>query len=132
MVSPQTETEIITLTPAAVQALRDLLRDRNLPDHSLRVYVSGGGCSGIQTGLSLEKNIRKQDLTYEFDGAKVVVDEVSALYLRGTIIDFENGENGTGFLVTNPNFISTCGCNNTSSEDCSEGTGNYGGCTGCG
>ena len=132
MISPQTQTEIITLTPAAIQAVQDLLRDRNLPDHSLRVYVSSGGCSGIQTGLALEENIREQDLTYEFNGVKVVVDEVSALYLRGSIIDFVNGENGTGFLVTNPNRISSCGCSNATSEDCSEGTGNSGECTSCG
>ena len=132
MTFPETQTEIITLTPAAIQAFQALLKDRNLPDHCLRVYVASGGCSGIQTGLSLEKNIGEKDLTYEFDGAKVVVDEISAYYLRGTIVDFVDNENGTGFLVNNPNLTSSCGCSSSSTEGCSGETGNDGGCATCG
>jgi len=132
MYPSQTQTEIITLTPTAAQAFRDLLQDRNLPNHALRVFVSGGGCSGIQTGLALEGNIQEQDLTCEFNGVKVVVDEISAQYLKGSTIDFVDNDKGNGFVITNPNHIPSCGCNNTASEDCSAGMGNHGGCTGCG
>jgi len=132
MILVQTQTDIITLTPEAAQAIRDLLQDRNLPDYALRVFVSGGCCSGIQTSLALECKIREQDLTYEFNGVKVVVDEISMQYLRGSTIDFVDNEKGTGFTITNSNPIISCGCNNAPSEDCSEGTGNSGGCTGCG
>jgi iron-sulfur cluster assembly protein len=132
MITSPTQTEIITLTPTAAQAFHDLLRDRNLPDYALRVFVSSGGCSGIQTGLALEGNILEQDLTCEFYGVKVVVDEVSAEYLKGSTIDFVDGEKGTGFTITNPNPIASCCCGNAPSEDSSEGSGTYGGCTGCG
>ena len=70
MLSEQTQIESITLTPAAVEAVRNLLEQRNLKDYALRVFISGGGCSGFQYGMALENNIREEDITSEFDGVK--------------------------------------------------------------
>jgi len=124
MLSEQIQTETITLTPAAVEAVRDLLKERNLQDHALRVFVSGGGCSGFQYGMALENNIREEDLTREFDGIKVVVDEVSIDYLRGATVDFVNTPQGSGFKIENPNIV-PCGCG--SADGANEGCG----CSGC-
>jgi len=104
------QTEIITLTPSAVNAVRDLLEKRDLSGHALRVFVSGGGCSGMQYGMSLEENIRAEDLIKEVDGVKVVIDEVSINYLRGAIVDFVDDVMGSGFKIENPNATSACGC----------------------
>lgn len=120
----QTQSQIITLTPPAIQAVRELLSQRKLTDHALRVFVSGGGCSGLQYGMALEPNISEQDLTAEFDGLQVVVDEVSINYLRGATVDFIQTENGSGFKIDNPNATAGCGCGTSYSSE--------GGCSGCG
>jgi iron-sulfur cluster assembly protein len=104
------QSQAINLTPAAAQAVRDLLEKRNLPDYALRVFISGGGCSGFQYGMALEGNPRDTDLTYEVEGVKVVVDEVSIDYLRGATVDYIEDIMGSGFKIDNPNAVSTCGC----------------------
>jgi iron-sulfur cluster assembly accessory protein len=120
----QTQTEVITLTPAAAMAVQDLLQQRNLKGYALRVFVQGGGCSGLQYGMALESNIRDQDLSAEFDGVKVVVDEISIDYLRGSTVDYVDGPEGSGFKIENPNPMpSSCSCNSSSAS---------GGCSGCG
>jgi iron-sulfur cluster assembly protein len=125
MLTEQTQIESITLTPAAVQAVRDLLEQRNLKDYALRVFISGGGCSGFQYGMALENNIRDEDITNEFDGVKVVVDEVSIEYLHGATVDFVETPQGTGFKIENPNSMPSCDCGSQASSD--EACG----CSGC-
>jgi iron-sulfur cluster assembly accessory protein len=133
MLADQTQTELITLTPAAVTAVRDLLAKRNLEGYALRVFISGGGCSGFQYGMALENNIREQDKTAEFDGVKVVVDEVSFEYLRGASVDYVDSVMGSGFKIENPNAVSTCGCGSSFRTKDSAGneTGEGGGCGSC-
>ncbi len=128
MLEEQVNIEVVQLTPAAVNAVREILAEKNLMDHALRVFVSGSGCSGIQYGMTLEGNIREQDFTCEFEDVKVVVDEVSINYLRGSKIDYIDTPQGSGFQIDNPNAMSSC-CG--SSEDSSGGCGS-GGCSGCG
>ncbi len=128
MLADETQTEMITLTPAAAQAVRDLLAKRNLEGYALRVFISGGGCSGFQYGMALEANIRDADLTAEFDGVKVVVDEVSINYLRGATVDYVESVMGSGFKIENPNAISSCGCGSSFRTKDSEGNG---GCSSC-
>lgn len=130
MLHEQTETELITLTPAAAEAVQGLLAKRNLEGYALRVFISGGGCSGFQYGMALEANIREQDLIAEFDGVKVVVDEVSIEYLRGATVDYVEGVMGSGFKIENPNAVSSCGCG--SSFRTKDGEAAEGGCSGCG
>ena len=110
MLMDQTQTEKVTLTPPAAEAVRDLLAKRNLPDYALRVFVSGGGCSGFQYGMALENNIRPTDLSFEYDGVQLVVDEVSIQYLMGATIDYVESVMGSGFKIENPNAVSSCGC----------------------
>ena len=109
-IAEQTQTEILTLTPTAVEAVRELLEKKDLEGYALRVFVSGGGCSGLQYGMALEANIREQDFTCEVDGVKVVVDEVSIDYLRGASVDYVENVMGSGFKIDNPNAIASCGC----------------------
>lgn len=110
----------ISLTPSAIQAIKDILEDRELVGYALRVYISGGGCSGFQYGIALDNNIRDKDFVYEADGVKAIIDEVSIQYMNGTTIDFINDERGSGFKIDNPNNLSNFGCG-----------GNSSGCSGC-
>ncbi|HSB88908.1 MAG TPA: iron-sulfur cluster insertion protein ErpA [Anaerolineales bacterium] len=103
-------TEPITLTPSAVQRVRRLLDERNLQGHALRVFVSGGGCSGMQYGMALEGNPRETDQRYAFEGVDVVVDPMSMTYLAGCTIDYVDEIMGGGFRIDNPNAVASCGC----------------------
>ena len=127
------ETKLFTLTPAASQAVQDILEQRNLEGYALRVYVAGGGCgcSGVNFGMALDNNFRDVDTTFDANGVKVVVDNVSIDYLREATIDFINDpQRGAGFSVNSPNAIGkshehgACGCGSSKSESggcCSDG-----------
>ena len=115
----ETATPTITLTTAASDAIKNILTERNLEGYALRVYVAGGGCCGVNFGMALDNNFRDVDTTFDIDGVKVVVDEVSIDYLQGAHIDFVNDpERGAGFAVDSPNAKSHghehgeggCGC----------------------
>lgn len=127
----QTQTGQISITPAAATAVKDLLETRELQGHALRVFVSGGGCSGFQYGMALEENIRERDLVFEQHEIKIVVDEISIQYLDGSTVDYVDGVMGSGFKIENPNAVAGCGCGNSyRSEGGSEAT-NSGGCSSC-
>lgn len=97
-------TQLFTLTPAASEAVRNILTERNLDGYALRVYVAGGGCCGVNFGMALDNNFRDVDTTFEANGVKVVVDEVSIDYLRDATVDFVNDPvRGAGFAVNSPN-----------------------------
>ena len=99
----ETETSTITLSSTASDAVKNILTERNLEGYALRVYVAGGGCCGVNFGMALDNNIRDVDTTFEANGVKVVVDEVSIDYLRGATIDFVNDPvRGAGFAVDSP------------------------------
>lgn len=104
------QTDTITLTPAAATAVQELLAKRNLEGYALRVFISGGGCSGFQYGMALEGNVRENDLVTEQHGVKVVIDEVSIGYLTGATVDYVDEIMGSGFKIENPNAVSSCGC----------------------
>jgi len=98
------ETQLFTLTPAASQAVKDILEQRNLEGYALRVYVSGGGCCGVNFGMALDNNFRDIDTTFDANGVQVVVDNVSIDYLRDATVDFVNDpQHGQGFAVNSPN-----------------------------
>jgi iron-sulfur cluster assembly protein len=131
MLNEQLETELVNVTPAAASAVQELMTKRNLTGYGLRIFISGGGCSGFQYGLALEDNVRESDMAYEVNGVKIVIDEVSINYLRGAQIDYVDELMGSGFKITNPNAQSTCGCGQsfrTSDDESASG----GGCSGCG
>jgi iron-sulfur cluster assembly accessory protein len=105
------ETQLFTLTPAASQAVQNILAERKLDGFALRVYVAGGGCCGVNFGMALDNNFRDVDTTFEANGVKVVVDEVSIDYLRDATVDFVNDpQHGAGFAVSSPNAKSGGGC----------------------
>ena len=94
----------INLSTAASDAVKNILNERKLEGYALRVYVAGGGCCGVNFGMALDNNFRDVDTTFEINGVKVVVDEVSIDYLRGASIDFVNDPvRGAGFAVDSPN-----------------------------
>jgi iron-sulfur cluster assembly accessory protein len=106
-----TEKTSVTLTPAAAEMVRDLITQRSLNDsYALRVYVSGKSCSGYQYGMGLENQPGETDTTFESEGLKVIVDEVSIQYMNGATIYFIDDERGKGFLVDNPNTAPACDC----------------------
>jgi len=94
----------LTLSTAASDAVKNILNERKLEGYALRVYVAGGGCCGVNFGMALDNNFRDVDTTFEINGVKVVVDEVSIDHLRGANIDFVNDPvRGAGFAVDSPN-----------------------------
>jgi len=127
-----TQLEQITLTKTAADAVLDLLENRKLEGYGLRVFVSGGGCSGYQYGMSLENTPIENDTITEQYGVKIMIDDVSIAYLQGATIDYQDTDAGTGFKIDNPNNLaSTCGCGSGEAKaDNSCGCGG-GGC-GCG
>lgn len=100
----------VTLTDEAVKQLRTLLAEDPKPDLALRVFVSGGGCSGMQYGMALDENVRANDAIVESDGVKVLIDELSMPYLQGSEIDYVDSLMGAGFTVHNPNAVRSCSC----------------------
>jgi iron-sulfur cluster assembly protein len=130
MLVEETQTQEVTLTPAAANAVRDLFAKRNLEGYALRVYIQGGGCSGFQYGMALDNNIREADLVYEQEGVKLIVDEVSINYLDGATIDYVEEVMGSGFKIENPNAVSACGCGSSFRTKDSGEAAHGGGC-GC-
>ena len=131
MLIEQTQTETVLLTLAAADAVRDLLTKRDLSGYALRVFVSGGGCSGYQYGMALENNIRPTDQCFDYDGVQLVVDEISIDYLRGATIDYVESVMGSGFKIENPNAVSACGCGSSFRTKDESYSGSGGGCSSC-
>ena len=133
MLAEETQVDLITLTPAAVVAVRDLLAKRNLAteEYALRVFVSGGGCSGLQYGMALDNNVREEDFASSFDGVRLIVDEISIQYLQGATVDYVDGVMGSGFKIENPNAVSACGCGSSFRTKNDSGEEASGGCAGC-
>ena len=101
---------VVTLTKQAATQIKEMVaRQTENQGKSLRVYVEGGGCSGLQYGLVFDDK-RDGDLAADFDGVGVVVDPESADYLRGAVVDYSDALTGGGFKVSNPNAHHSCGC----------------------
>lgn len=100
----------VFFTDAAAEAISKALKEEGEAGDFLRVSVVGGGCSGYQYGLDFDKEERMGDLALEFGGVKIVIDPISLGYLKGTVVDYVSGLNGTGFQFKNPNAKRTCGC----------------------
>jgi iron-sulfur cluster assembly accessory protein len=131
MIEETINTESITLTQSAAEAVRALLEKKNLEGYALRVFVQGGGCSGFQYGMALEGNIREQDTKFEQHGVQLVIDEVSIDYLRGATVDYVEDVMGSGFKIENPNAVSACGCGSSFRTKDSGADESAGGCSSC-
>jgi len=103
-------TDVVMLTPVAGAKVRELLETEGNPDLALRVYVAGGGCSGLQYGMALDDSMLEGDTLIEADGIRVLVDAESLGFIMGAEIDYVDSLMGAGFQVNNPNAVSSCGC----------------------
>ena len=100
----------IVFTDAAASKVGELIREEDNPDLKLRVYISGGGCSGFQYGFTFDENIEDGDSRVENQGVTLLVDPMSAQYLIGAEIDYQEDLQGAQFIIRNPNAATTCGC----------------------
>ena len=104
-----------------------------MADAGLRVFVSGGGCSGLQYGMAFETSGEADDVIFESEGVRVYVDPVSLMYLQGASIDFVDSLMGGGFKIENPNAVASCGCGHSFKAAGETGETAGGGCgSGCG
>jgi len=104
------EPVILSLTDNAVEKVRSLTEEKGNPSLKLRVYVTGGGCSGFQYGFSFDEMAADDDTAIESDGVTLLVDPMSFQYLTGSEVDYTEGLEGSRFVVNNPNAATTCGC----------------------
>jgi iron-sulfur cluster assembly protein/iron-sulfur cluster insertion protein len=101
--------KMITLTPRAARQIRAMQKESACEDKTLRVLVETGGCSGFQYGMSFDE-VKTDDQQLESEGVPMLLDAASLAYLDGSQIDFDDGLQGKGFEIKNPNAQSTCGC----------------------
>lgn len=104
-----TETRVITLTSTAGDRVRELIQQESDPALGLRIFVAGGGCSGLQYGMTLDEE-QEGDTILSEDGFRVFIDEMSLGYITGSEVDYIDSLMGAGFAVKNPNAVSSCGC----------------------
>jgi iron-sulfur cluster insertion protein len=102
--------EPVVFTAAAAHKVRELIAEENNPNLKLRVYISGGGCSGFQYGFTFDETRAEDDLAVVKDGVTLVVDPLSLQYLMGAEIDYAENLHGARFVIRNPNARTTCGC----------------------
>ncbi len=106
---PMIETNVMTMTPTAVEKVQELLTQENDPSLGLRIFVAGGGCSGLQYGMTLDEE-QEGDTVIQQGQFRVFVDEMSLEYIKGSQVDYVDSLMGAGFTVNNPNAVSSCGC----------------------
>ncbi len=100
----------VYLTEAAANKLRRILEEKGKTDYGLRVFVTGGGCGGMQYGMTFDNTMREGDWVSEQYGITVYVDPTSLFYMQGSRIDYVDSLMGGGFHIENPQAVSTCGC----------------------
>lgn len=109
-VQPAGDQPIVSMTTRAAGKLKEIVEKQGRPDLALRVYVTPGGCSGFSYGMTFAESIEEGDTVVDTDGVKIVVDPMSAMYVKGSEIDFVDALMGGGFALRNPNAVSSCGC----------------------
>jgi iron-sulfur cluster insertion protein len=101
---------MLTISESAVAKIRDIIAEENNPTLKLRVFVQGGGCSGMQYGFTLDDVQAEDDWDLEVSGVHVLVDSMSGGYLQGAEVDYKEDTYGSSFTIKNPNAVTTCGC----------------------
>ena len=104
------KTPSLNFSLAAATKVRELIEDEGNDALMLRVFISGGGCSGFQYGFTFDEEIGEGDTIIENEGVKLLVDPMSFQYLSGAEIDYSEGMEGAQFVIRNPNATTTCGC----------------------
>lgn len=100
----------LVFTDNAAKKVKELIDEEGSPDLKLRVFVSGGGCSGFQYGFTFEDEVNDDDTQVDKDGVTLLIDPMSLQYLMGAEIDYTDGLQGSQFVIRNPNATTTCGC----------------------
>ncbi len=100
----------ITVTEAASRKVKQLIDEEQNDQLKLRVFVTGGGCSGFQYGFTFDEKQNDNDMAIEQDGVKIVIDALSFQYLMGSEVDYTEGLQGSRFIISNPQAKTTCGC----------------------
>jgi iron-sulfur cluster insertion protein len=100
----------LVFTDAAARKVRELIAEEGNPQLKLRVYITGGGCSGFQYGFTFDETQAEDDLALDREGVTLLVDPLSLQYLGGAEIDYAENLSGAQFVIRNPNARTTCGC----------------------
>ncbi|BCL68671.1 Iron-sulfur cluster insertion protein erpA [Vibrio nigripulchritudo MADA3029] len=100
----------LSFSDTAAARVKILISEEENPELKLRVYITGGGCSGFQYGFTFDESVNEGDTIIENDGVVLVVDPMSLQYLIGGVVDYTEGLEGSRFFVSNPNATTTCGC----------------------
>lgn len=100
----------LNFTDAAAAKVKQLIEEEGNPDLKLRVFVQGGGCSGFQYGFTFDEIVNEDDTTMDKNGVQLLIDSMSFQYLVGAEIDYQEGLEGSQFVIKNPNATTTCGC----------------------
>lgn len=108
--APPAPPDVLLFTDAAAGKVSELIREEANPNLKLRVFVSGGGCSGFQYGFTFDEKIEEGDFCVEKRGVQLLIDPMSAQYLMGAEIDYKEDLQGAQFVIRNPNAKTTCGC----------------------
>jgi iron-sulfur cluster insertion protein len=103
----------VALTERAANKVRELIEDEGNAALKLRVFVTGGGCSGFSYGFTFDEDAAEDDVVVERDGIELLVDTLSLQYLGGSSVDYSEDLGGAQFKITNPNASATCGCGNS-------------------
>src|SRR5580692_7369850 len=104
------EAPTLIFTDSAAKKVGALIEGEGNPKLMLRVFVQGGGCSGLQYGFEFDEQLQEGDTCVENHGVKLIVDPMSVQYLTGAEIDYREGLDGAQFVIRNPNAATTCGC----------------------
>ena len=100
----------LLFTDSAANKVKELIEEEGNPGLKLRVFVTGGGCSGFQYGFTFDEEVNEDDTAMEKNGVTLLIDPMSYQYLVGAEIDYSEGLEGSQFVIRNPNATSTCGC----------------------
>ncbi|NJP07225.1 MAG: iron-sulfur cluster insertion protein ErpA [Chloroflexaceae bacterium] len=125
---------VVSLSETAASRLLAMMEEKNLEGYALRVFVSGGGCSGLQYGMTFDDEQREGDADFVAHHLRVLVDPISAQYMQGATVDYVDSLMGGGFKIDNPNAVSSCGCGHsfrTAEQDEDDASESDAG-TGCG
>ncbi|MCA9811728.1 MAG: iron-sulfur cluster insertion protein ErpA [Nitrosarchaeum sp.] len=116
MASEQTQ-KLITVTPKAAEKIIEFMKEEAEKPEYLRVYVQGGGCSGLSYGMGFEKAPEDDDLVMEESGVKLLIDSYSIDHLKGANVDYIESLMGSGFKINNPNVVKSCSCGHSFSTE---------------
>ncbi len=103
----------ITFTDTAATKVKALIEEEENDSLKLRVFVTGGGCSGFEYGFTFDEDVEEDDTSIDNEGVTLLVDSLSYQYLAGAVVDFKEDLQGSRFVIVNPNAASTCGCGNS-------------------